>query len=515
MDCGGCGKPVQTDWSMCPFCSNKLPNHQNQISLQDNVIMGDFVVNDVDKISAMIKNTSTCNNCSSVGAIIVACSNCKLPVWCKICESDMPHHLVTKRQCESCYKMLGIQKQFHNLKSKFERCVFEIKHKIISVEGSHSGFSYIESFDKKLSSLKIELEELRLREEKYDKIVKTQLYDELNDKYLDYKAEYLSLAYDIEVGDFPRQIIFTSVCFFIFLSSLMYLALVDLEILSIFFLPINFLIAFSIFSFITGCLGFLFYPLLAKRKLKLLEEKKEEAWDDYCKFAKDYTALTDDQKDEYLNKHDLLFEAENKIRFMQEICNFVRSSNNISIHLEPDKRVFCTRCYMQFDAVIKQWDWPYQTIQTLIAHEKKAHSKHHEGDGDDNDNNLLDDADDEDHDIYAMMDDFFDVNYDDDLIEEEEYKYVMQNFLEEHFIPIPSNFVQENFEDLTIYNKSHFIKRQKIIDEINNETIEISNILTHMNSLGEHSFFEVEKILETMNNEFLKITSKINQLNNQ
>ena len=102
MDCGGCGKPVQSDWSVCPFCSCEISN-QPEIVISDNVFMGDIKVNDLDDITKAVGQNSMCKNCNSMGSVIIACSVCKELSHCDICKSDLPDSRVSQRLCLRCY----------------------------------------------------------------------------------------------------------------------------------------------------------------------------------------------------------------------------------------------------------------------------------------------------------------------------------------------------------------------------------------------------------------------------
>lgn len=103
MDCGGCGKPVQSDWSTCPFCSCEISKVPEKIVFSDNVVMGDFKVNDLDDITKAVGQNSICKNCNSMGSVIIACSVCKELSHCDICKSDLPDLRVRRRLCLPCH----------------------------------------------------------------------------------------------------------------------------------------------------------------------------------------------------------------------------------------------------------------------------------------------------------------------------------------------------------------------------------------------------------------------------
>jgi hypothetical protein len=135
--CRECGKEVQDDWKLCPYCESRIgpPSEQNSSSqsadilLQDSVMTGDVTttINDPKSISTAVQEASKCPHCASSGVTIISCSGCDSMAYCSICqeevfeerrshfksdlglqyseggEEDLEKELTRKRLCEDCY----------------------------------------------------------------------------------------------------------------------------------------------------------------------------------------------------------------------------------------------------------------------------------------------------------------------------------------------------------------------------------------------------------------------------
>jgi len=97
--CRECGKEIQDDWRICPYCESRIgpPSDQESSSqstnmlLQDSVIAGDVTttINDPDSISTAVQEATRCPHCDSSGVTIISCSGCDSMAYCSICQEEV------------------------------------------------------------------------------------------------------------------------------------------------------------------------------------------------------------------------------------------------------------------------------------------------------------------------------------------------------------------------------------------------------------------------------------------
>ena len=97
--CRDCGKEIQDDWRLCPYCESRIgpPSDQESSSqstnmlLQDSVIGGDVTttINDPDSISTAVQEATRCPHCDSSGVTIISCSGCDSMAYCSICQEEV------------------------------------------------------------------------------------------------------------------------------------------------------------------------------------------------------------------------------------------------------------------------------------------------------------------------------------------------------------------------------------------------------------------------------------------
>jgi len=79
--CRECGKQVEDDWVSCPFCSQPIgPPASGMLDVQDSVVLGDINIGNSQNLE--------CSNCMSVGAPIIACTECSELCACTLCNDE-------------------------------------------------------------------------------------------------------------------------------------------------------------------------------------------------------------------------------------------------------------------------------------------------------------------------------------------------------------------------------------------------------------------------------------------
>ena len=106
--CQACGKAVEAEWKLCPFCSHSLDSGADISNIQDSVVVGDInkskfsnVVSDLITDTAVAGDVHQNITINDVKDIVSGCPSCgskNVPVM--VCMSND----CKESFCEFCYK---------------------------------------------------------------------------------------------------------------------------------------------------------------------------------------------------------------------------------------------------------------------------------------------------------------------------------------------------------------------------------------------------------------------------